>query len=211
MAGRPVPYVLPNIVDRTFFPAEPNRDIGRFLIWTPLVATSTQVYIIERLRPATGRNVGHTRVYPDHRVNQPRMWPAGVPPPRPQNDGVSASRDQAGMAPADAPEAPCRRSVSPSCRAVSGDDQRPFDRLRCRLAGADFLDVFAAARFFNAATASAGAGSGNATAWEMISPAPAPARLPNLMKRNAAAFCASNPRRAAVKVRASQGSIGVLQ
>jgi hypothetical protein len=28
------------------------------------------------------------------------------------------------------------------------------------------------------------------------------------MRRNAAAFCASNPRRAAVKVRANQGSIG---
>jgi hypothetical protein len=125
-----------------------------------------------------------------------------------ENYGVSASRDEAGMALADATEAPSRRSVSPSRRAFSGDDQRPFDRLRCRLAGADFLDVFAAGRFFGAAAASTGGPSGNAAAWGMISPAAFSSRLPNLMKRNAAAFCASNPRRAAVKVRASQGSIG---
>ena len=113
------------------------------------------------------------------------------------------------MALADATEAPSRRSVSPSRRAFSGDDKRPFDRLRCRLAGADFLDVFAAGRFFGAAAASTGgSSSGNAAAWGMISPAAFSSRLPNLMKRNAAAFCASNPRRAAVKVRASQGSIG---
>jgi hypothetical protein len=102
------------------------------------------------------------------------------------------------------PDARSARAVAP-CRA---DYQRPFDRLRCRLAGADFLEVFAAGRLFCAATASAGASSGNATAWGMISPAAVCGRLPNLMKRNAAAFCASNPRRAAVKVRASQGSIG---
>ena len=92
-------------------------------------------------------------------------------------------------------------------RLVRADYQRPFDRLRCRLAGADFLDVFAAGRLFFAATGSAGACSGNATTWEVMSPAAVSGRLPNLMRRNTAAFCASNPRRAAVKVRASQGSI----
>ena len=46
------------------------------------------------------------------------------------------------------------------------------------------------------------------TACGMFSPTAVCGRLPNRMKRNAAAFCASNPRRAAVKVRASQGSIG---
>ena len=128
-------------------------------------------------------------------------------PPRPHNHGVSTFRT-GGMAPAHSPESPCGaqsvRAVAPS----RADDQRPFDRLRCRLAGADFLDVFAAGRFFGAATASAGASSGNAAAGGMISPAAVSGQLANLMKLNAAAFCASNPRRAAVKVRASQGSIG---
>jgi hypothetical protein len=135
----------------------------------------------------------------------------------PQNHGVIASRDQAGTAPTDAQGA--RLAGAQSARAVApsrADDQRPFDRLRCRLAGADFLEVFAAERFFGAATARAfgadtaraGVSSGDATAWEMISPASVSGRLPNLMRRNTAAFCASNPRRAAVNVRASQGSIG---
>ena len=126
----------------------------------------------------------------------------------PQNHGVSAAQYRAGMAPADAPEAP---SGAQSARVVApsrADDQRPFDRVRCRLAGADFLEVFVSERFFGAAIASGGVSSGNATAWEMISPATVSRRVPHRKRRNAAAFCASNPRRAAVKVRASQGSIG---
>ena len=112
------------------------------------------------------------------------------------------------MAPADAPEAP---SGAQSARVVvpsPAHDERPFDRVRCRLAGADFLEVFVAERFFGAATASGGVSSGNATAWGMISPATVSGRAPHRKRRNAAAFCASNPRRAAVKVRASQGNIG---
>jgi hypothetical protein len=108
-------------------------------------------------------------------------------------------------------DAPSSLAGVQSVRAVPpprADDQRPFDRLRGRLGGADFLEVFAAGRFFCATTASAGVSSGNAAAGGMISAAAVSGRLPSLMKRNAAAFCASNPRRAAVKVRASQGSIG---
>src|SRR4051812_42627003 len=54
-------------------------------------------------------------------------------------------------------------------RRLGPDDQRLFDRVRCRLAGADFLEVFVAERFFGAATASGGVSSGNATARGMIS------------------------------------------
>src|SRR5215218_5332650 len=95
-------------------------------------------------------------------------------------------------------DAPSSLAGVQSVRAVPpprADDQRPFDRLR----GADFLEVFAAGRFFCATTASAGVSSGNAAAGGMISAAAVSGRLPSLMKRNAAAFCASNPRRAAVK------------
>jgi hypothetical protein len=106
------------------------------------------------------------------------------------------------------PQTGLPHSVSPKVAPSRADCQRPFERLPCRLAGADFLEVLGARRFLGAATASAGACSGNAATGEIISPAAVAGQLGNLMKRNAAAFCASNPRRAAVKVRASQGSIG---
>ena len=113
VAGRPVPYVLLNILDRTFLPGEPNRDIGcdfhpglhhgALPAAPPLVSISATSVCIEII------------VLFNHACAVGVIYHLGWP----HNYGVSASQDQAAMAPADATEAPSRRSVSPSCGALS--------------------------------------------------------------------------------------------
>ena len=105
MAGRPVPYVLPNILDRTFLPGEPNRDIGRCQIRTdpsdfhpglhhrapPAAPPLVSISVTKRLFPEHGALTTHV---PPGVIHHHLGWP--------QNHGVIASRDPATTAPADA-------------------------------------------------------------------------------------------------------------